>query len=85
MPLKLGICGDLMRAKLDALSAEQARNPQQVTEALGSAVEDYIQALLLQMVVVIPPTPGLGTTTVPASPTGPGPAPVTLPGALVFK
>lgn len=85
MPLKLNICGKLLRAKLDALTAEQASDPEQVAKAMGDAVESYIEALLLQMLVVIPPTPGLGITTTPGNPTGPAPAPIPLPGAIVFQ
>lgn len=85
MPLKLNQCGNLLRAKLDALTPEQASNPQKVTEAMGAAIEAYVEQLLLQLTVTIPPTPGFGTTTSPGSPTAPGPAPLPFVGAAILK
>lgn len=86
MPLKIpSACGRLMKSKVDALSIEQKRDRNAVFNAMGQGVEEYVQQLLLQLVVVIPPTPGLGTTTTPGNPTGPGPVPIPLPGAVIFK
>jgi hypothetical protein len=85
MPLKLGTCGTLMQRSVDALSEAQAKDRAAIYKALGDAIENYIQLLLVQLLVVIPPTPGLGTSTAPGNPTGPGPAPIPLPGAVLFK
>ena len=81
MALKLGNCGRLMKASVDALSDEQKKDRDAIYKALGDAIESYVQALLLQLQVG--PTPGLGTTTTPGTPTGPGPLPI--PGAALFK
>lgn len=84
MPTKLGTCGRLLKDAVDALSDEEKRDRDAIYAALGRGLEEYIDVLLAQLVIVIPPVPGLGTTTTPGNPTGPGPAPVPLPPG-VFK
>jgi hypothetical protein len=81
MPLKLGTLGSLIRRTFDDMSDDEARDPVRVANAIGDSVETYIEQLLLQL--TIGPTPGLGTTSAPGAPTGPGPAPI--PGAILFK
>ncbi len=84
MALKLGNCGRLMKAAVDALSDEQKKDRDAIYTALGDAIENYVQTLLLQLQVG--PVPGLGTYVVPPAgpvPTGPGLAPI--PGSVLFK
>lgn len=84
MALKLpGQCGQLAKAAVDALSDAEKRDREAVFRAFGKGIEDYIELLLAQLVIVIPPTPALGSYVAPPAtaliPTAPGPAPVPLP------
>jgi hypothetical protein len=81
MALKLGTLGPLIRRTFDSMSDEEAQDPVNVANAIGDSVETYIEQLLVQL--LIGPVPGLGTTSSPGAPTGPGPAPI--PGATLFK
>jgi hypothetical protein len=75
-----------MKSAVDSLSDEQKKDRDAVYKALGSAIERYIETLLNQLVIVIPPTPALGISVpgLSGGPTLPGPAPVPLPPG-VFK
>ncbi len=82
MALKLGNCGQIMKAAVDSLADEQKKDRDVVFKAMGDAIEKYIESVLLQVSVVVPPLPGLGTSTAPGSPTAPGVIAIIPPGSL---
>lgn len=77
----LGTCGRLMKTAVDKLSDADSRDRGAIYSALGGAIEAYVEDVLAQLKIVVPPLPGLGSAPpgVSGGPTLPGPAPVTIP------
>lgn len=70
----------MIKASVDALTDETKKDREAVFQAIGDGVETYIATLLAQLIITIPPTPGLGLTTTPGNPTGPGAIAILPPG-----
>lgn len=81
MSLSLGTCGRLMKQAVDKLSSDDCKDRIAVYGALGAGIEEYVESLLTQLTITVPPLAGLGIAPggLSPAPTLPGPAPVTIP------